>query len=320
MALTFGFFNSVNSDRVYSAEQISEMFDGLISDGVYNNVGDAMQVVASSGLTVNVSTGRARIKSLWAKLDNVYPIIVNAAHATLNRYTAICLRVDIDNREIKIIARDGTNATQPSKPTPTRDEHSHDLILAYIYIPAGTTKITQSNIEDTRADTSVCGIVSSLVQQLNTQQLFAQYTAAYNEQLEKMNEWFVAQRNAFNTWFNDLTENLNVDTYITSKTSSYSSTSYKYDFYIPDDLNYIPGDVLMVYMGGVHLGEGTDYEIAFDTDLNKYKITVNENIMKQSMNKVFTFTVIKSKIGVQNSFTLNGNVSVTGTTLTIDND
>lgn len=320
MALTFGFFNSVNSDRVYSAEQISEMFDGLICDGVYNNVGDAMQVVASSGLTVNVSTGRARIKSLWAKLDNVYPIIVNAAHATLNRYTAICLSVDIDNREIKIIARDGTNATQPSKPTPTRNEHSYDLILAYIYMPAGTTKITQSNIEDTRADTSVCGIVSSLVQQLNTQQLFAQYTTAYNEQLEKMNEWFVAQQNAFNTWFNDLTENLNVDTYITSKTSSYSSTSYKYDFYIPDDLNYIPGDVLIVYMGGVHLGEGTDYEIAFDTDLNKYKITVNENIMKQSMNKVFTFTVIKSKIGVQNSFTLNGNVSVTGTTLTIDND
>ena len=34
MAVTSGFFNSVNHDRLYDAEQLSSIFDGIIIDGV----------------------------------------------------------------------------------------------------------------------------------------------------------------------------------------------------------------------------------------------------------------------------------------------
>jgi hypothetical protein len=298
MALTYGFFNSVNGDRKYNADQMSEMFDGLICDGVYQNVGEAMQVVASTGLTVNVSTGRARINSQWAKVDTAHPITLNGSHVTLNRYTAICLRVDFANRKIELIARDGENATTPTKPEIVRNSYYYELILAYIYVGAGATTLTQANIEDTRANTALCGIVSSLVQQLDTQTLYDQYTAAYNEQLEKMNAWFTAQRNAFDTWFNDLTETLNVDTYITNATENYTTTSASGERYIdiPLTLNYTTDDLLLVFINGVNLAQGVDYEIQLNEVTGGYMAVLPNKV---AAGNVFTFTVVKSQIGVR---------------------
>ena len=297
MALTYGFFNSVNGDRVYSADQMSEMFDGLISDGVFQNVGGAMHVVATSGLTVNVSAGRARINSQWAKVDTAYPITLNSAHVTLNRYTAICLRVDFANREIKLIARDGTNATAPTKPAPVRNEYYYDMILAYIYVGAGVTEIKQSNIEDTRANTDLCGIVSSLVQQLDTSELYDQYNAAYEEQLDIMAAWFEAQKQAFNTWFNDLTETLNVDTYISNATANYTTESTSGERYIniPAELNYTLNDTLLVFINGVNLAVGIDYTIQANEVTGGHMAVVPQTV---AAGNVFTFTVIKSQIGV----------------------
>ena len=36
-----GFFNSVNGDRRYNAEDIGRMFDGIIRDGVFANYKEA---------------------------------------------------------------------------------------------------------------------------------------------------------------------------------------------------------------------------------------------------------------------------------------
>ena len=298
MALTYGFFNSVDGDRVYNADQMSEMFDGLITDGVYQTVGDAMQVVATTGLTVNVSTGRARINSQWAKVDAAYSITLNTAHVTLNRYTAICLRIDIANRQITLIARDGTNATTPTKPEPVRNAYYYELILAYVYVGAGKTSITQANIEDTRANTSLCGIVSSLVQQLDTQTLYKQYTAAYAEQLAKMQEWFTEQQTAFTTWFNDLTETLNVDTYISNATANYITTSTSGERYIdiPASLNYSTNDLLLVFINGVNLAQGVDYTIQANEVTGGYMVVLPSTV---AASNTFTFTVVKSQIGVR---------------------
>jgi hypothetical protein len=298
MALTYGFFNSINSDRVYNADQMSEMFDGLITDGVYQTVGDAMRVVASSGMTVNVSTGRARVNSQWAKVDSAYAITLNSAHVTLNRYTAICLRVDFANREIKLIARDGTNATSPTKPAIVRNSYYYELILAYVYVGAGKTAITQDNIEDTRANTDLCGIVSSLVQQIDTANLYNQYTAAYEAQLATMQEWFTAQQTAFNTWFNDLTETLNVDTYITNATANYKTTSSSGERYIdiPSSLNYTTNDLLLVFINGVNLAQGIDYTIQANEVTGGYMAVLPQTVKEGN---VFTFTVVKSQIGVR---------------------
>ena len=40
MAITSGFYNSVNGDRTYDADQFGSLFDGIIAPGVFPNVGD----------------------------------------------------------------------------------------------------------------------------------------------------------------------------------------------------------------------------------------------------------------------------------------
>ena len=38
MAFTYGFYNALDHDRKYNAEQISRIFDTLLNDGVFSNV------------------------------------------------------------------------------------------------------------------------------------------------------------------------------------------------------------------------------------------------------------------------------------------
>ena len=59
MAFTYGFFNSLNGDRKYTAEQLSSIFDGLITDGVFDSIGDILATVPGSGMQVIVKSGKA---------------------------------------------------------------------------------------------------------------------------------------------------------------------------------------------------------------------------------------------------------------------
>ena len=58
MAWTSGFFNSVNGDRLYNADQMSRIFEGLITDGVYESVANKLAVQPNSGMTIQIATGR----------------------------------------------------------------------------------------------------------------------------------------------------------------------------------------------------------------------------------------------------------------------
>ena len=161
--LTYGFFNSVNGDRIYNAETISNMFKGLISDGIYKSVGDSLVVQPSSGLTLLVGSGRAVVSERWVENDAAITITLNAAHVTLNRYTAIVLRRDLTNRQITLEMIDGTPATSPAKPSIIRTDTLYDICLAYVYVGAGATTIQASNITDMRGNADVCGYVRMLV-------------------------------------------------------------------------------------------------------------------------------------------------------------
>ena len=172
MALTYGFFNSMLKngvqDRVYNADQMSTYFRGLISDGIYQNIEGGLQVKASTGMTVQIMKGRAVLDSRWMENTSVIDITLNPSHVTLNRYTAIVMRVDYNERTISIVAKDGANATTPTRPSMTRTSLIKEYCLAYVYVGRGITTITQSAITDTRPNDSLCGFITGLVKQLNT--------------------------------------------------------------------------------------------------------------------------------------------------------
>lgn len=188
MAVTYGFFNSVlvngMQDRRYNADQMSTYFKGLISDGVYQNVGGGLQVRAGEGMTVQVMAGRGVFDSRWMENDSILDIPLEPSHVTLNRYTAVVVRVDYNERTVSILAKDGETASAPVKPAITRTESVKEYCLAYVYVGRGVTDISQSAVTDTRPDNALCGFVTGLVEQIQTTDLFAQYDAAFDEWFE----------------------------------------------------------------------------------------------------------------------------------------
>lgn len=298
MAITYGFFNAIKQsdgtyDRTYNADQMSTYFEGLASDGVYESVGDAMQVVASSGMQIQVKSGRMLINSKWVKNDAAYPITINAAHVTLNRYTAIVVRLDLSARTISIVAKDGDNATDPTKPTMTNSQTVKEMCLAYIYVGRGVTAISQANIEDTRPDNNVCGWVTGIVQQVDTSKLFLQWQTAYEEFYQQMQTWQQQQEAAFNTWFSALTDQLNVNTYIQRYHKAINMGTKNGVF--PLDMSgytYAATDVLFVNVNGVMLTEEYDYIL----DTSKTPVEIHTNAELDAEN-ILEITVLKSKIG-----------------------
>lgn len=251
MAVTYGFFNSLNGDRTYNADQMSRYFDGLISNGVYESIGGGLQVLASSGMTVNVSTGRAIIDCKWLHNDAALALTITAANASLNRYTAVVARLDVSNRQMLITTKDGTAASSPVKPAMTNTSTIKELCLAYIYVAAGTTSITQAEIEDTRAS-SACGWVTGLIKQVDTSALFIQWQTAYQQQYA-----------AFEEWFADLTEELNIDTFIRRYTKKVtlagSSTIISLDM---TGYEYSNDDIIDVYINGLLGDPESDYTLS----------------------------------------------------------
>lgn len=298
MAITYGFWNALKQsdgtyDRVYNSDQISEMFEGLLSDGVFESVGDALIVKEKSGLTVEIGTGRAWIGDRWMKNDAKLDITLAAAHLTLNRWSAIVIKADYSNRVITIEEKAGTPATSPTKPTMTYNDSIKEKCLAYIYVGKGVTSITQTNITDCRADTSICGWVTGVIKQVDTSQLFLQYQTAYEQQLANMQAWQAEQELAFSTWFSALTDQLQVNTYIQKYHKVVETTNEQGIFPLDmDGYTYSDTDVILVNVNGISLVE--EHEWLLDMSKTPVEIHTSQGIDADNLVEI---TVLKSKIG-----------------------
>lgn len=209
MATSYGFFNSVSGDRLYNADDVNAFLEGLVGDGLYANVDDMFAVTAGTGMTVKVAAGKASLAHHWFKSDAVETLSIGTAHAVLNRYDVVAIRLNVATRSIGLVVLTGTPASQPSVPQIRRDDEFFDLALAYVYVGAGVTAISQSVITDVRLNSAVCGIVTGIIDQLDTSTFMLQLQA-----------WMDAEKTAFESWLSTLTEELNVNTYIAEYTKN----------------------------------------------------------------------------------------------------
>lgn len=183
MSISYGFYNSVNHDRKYNAEQIGSVLDGVITDGVYHSIGDIFSVTPGTGMSVNVASGRAWFNHTWTLNDAMIIVGLSEAHQVYDRIDAIILKVDTGNRTNSIIAKTGTPSSSPSKPTLTSDEHP----LAYVTVKHGVTAITAANIQFV-VGTSECPFVAGVQNGVDIDVLVANWKTQFDElfvQLEK---------------------------------------------------------------------------------------------------------------------------------------
>lgn len=197
MSLSSGFFNSVDHDRLYNAEDMSRLFDGLIRDGVFASIGTCMVVKANTKMTVNVGIGRAWFNHTWTLNDSILPIELEQSHVLWPRIDAVVLEVNSEEnvRENFIKVVKGEPSTNPTKPTLTKSVLVNQYPLAYITVPAAATEIRQADIENT-VGTTECPFVSGILSVISIEELIPQWKDILNR--------FVEENTAnFNTWMND---------------------------------------------------------------------------------------------------------------------
>lgn len=171
MAESSGFFASVSGDRDYTTDFLAAYIASFIGNGVYNGdlavtPGDRMQII--------VPSGQAWINGYYYHNDAGLTLDVATASGTLTRKDAVVLRWDVNARSITAQVITGTASANPTVPMLKRDSETYDLRIAEITIPAGTTSISPDMIRDTRLDKSLCGIVTGVVQQIDTSAIAAQ--------------------------------------------------------------------------------------------------------------------------------------------------
>lgn len=177
------FFNSVNGDRKYDADDITEWLTPFFTTGVFK--GD-LQVVANNNMSVTIRTGYCNIGGKVKHFEEETTLDLETASGTLNRIDNVILRRNDTDRDLYLMIQTGGYAATPSAPEITRSGAVYDLKLAEIYVSAGTIKITQADITDCRMDSEVCGWVSSTVDEIP----FDQIKIQFDDWFAKMKEQF----------------------------------------------------------------------------------------------------------------------------------
>lgn len=198
MSITSGFFNSINGDRKYNAEQMSAIFDGLINDGIYMSIGTAFVVEASTGNEIIVGKGRAWFNSAWVYNDAPLPITLDDSELLLDRYDAVVIEVNhgdaVREGTVKVIK--GTPSREPVYPTLITTGDIHQYPLAYVYRTSNNETVTQADIIN-MVGSEQTPFVTGIVETLELDVLLQQW--------QKELELFISNNtNDFNTWYDGM--------------------------------------------------------------------------------------------------------------------
>ena len=292
-----GFFDSVNKDRLYSADEMNRPYKRVITDGVFATPAgtpstDLQVLSANNNMNIIVRAGEGLFAGKWFENAADIAITVPNNTSTVPRRDSVIVQVDkrIAGRKGSIIYRTGTPNSNPMPPNLSTANNVIEYRIANIYVSPSAVYIGQDAITDLRGS-SECPWITSLVKQVDTSQLYNQWQAAYAK-------YYQDETTAFNNFMTTLTEQLSVSTNIVMLESHYTSTAEVTE--IPINITGFDQtkDVLMVFVNRLRATPGIDYTLA---TADNTKITLTKSIVaNQSVN----FLVLKSVVGADDATAL----------------
>ena len=281
-AVNCGFFDSVSGDRLYSANEMNRPYKRLVSNGVFATQSgtpstDLQVMSANNGMNIICKAGEGIFADKWFENPADITISVPSNTELVPRKDSVIVQVDktTAGRVGNIVYRTGTANSNPQVPAINTDPNIIEYRISNIYVAPSATSIGNDVITDLRGS-SECLWITSLVKQVDTSTLFNQWQSAYsnfydtstsefNNYVEDVEEDYVSytstKRREFETFLQQLTEELSVSTNVISLTSSFVSenTASNIPINIP---SFDPTtDVLMVFINGLRAVEGLNYTI-----------------------------------------------------------
>ena len=222
MSVTCGFYNNYNDGRKYNASQMSRLFDGMITDGVFASIGDCLVVNATSGNIVTVGTGKCWFNHTWTENDAPLLVTCPDTHPVLNRIDAVVVEVNsnenIRDNFIKVVS--GVESSKPVKPTLANADGVYQHALCYIYRAADTTEITQADITNA-VGTDETPFITAMLQTISLDKLLGQWESELDQFVDQekldidefltqeetdVNKFMTDKETDFNTWYANMVQ------------------------------------------------------------------------------------------------------------------
>lgn len=168
-------------DRNYLAKNFMDYFSLFVGNGVFASPTNQLIVRAGAGRTITVMPGWAYINGAWYHNDAelTLPIATNAS--ATNRIDSIRLRYSEADRKIVAMVLSGETGV-------IRGDSIYDLELARITVLPAAVTIRAADITDMRSNEEVCGFVTGLLEVVTTKDLFAQFTAIFNDWFDEVKD------------------------------------------------------------------------------------------------------------------------------------
>lgn len=288
-----GFFDAVDNDRLYTADEMNRPYKRVITNGVFATPSgtpstDLQVLSAGSGMNIIVKKGEGLFGDKWFENPSDLTITVPNNSNITPRRDSVIVQVDkrINGRTGNIIYREGTPSSNPQVPDINTVDNIIEYRLANIYVAPNANYIGNDGIVDLRGS-SECPWITSLIKQVDTSQLYNQWQAAYQK-------FYTDETEAFEEFMRQLTEELTVNTNI-EKIESHYVTTTNGQTEIPINIVSFDKnkDTLMVRINKLFASEETDYTISLDSS----KITLTKDLMKDQN---IDFLVLKSVVGADN--------------------
>ena len=177
MAETFGFF----PDVPYGPEDFTEYFTDFYTNGIHAEDTSYFQVVENSGMTLTVKRGTAYVDGHFFKPPTDLTVRLAESDVEYPRIDLVVIRCDYISENVRLEVIAGEPNAVPTIPEMERNAGVYDLGLAAITVNPNVSEITQVDIKDLRFDTAYCGVVVGKINTISTNELFAQYEAAWDE-------------------------------------------------------------------------------------------------------------------------------------------
>ena len=325
-AITSGFYDAVDGDRTYSADDMNKPYKRLISNGVfatpYGDPSTDFKVAPYTGLYITVAPGQGIFGDKWVENDATLTITVPANNTILPRMDSVIIQVDLrqSGRVANIVYRTGTPSSNPQPPDIYPPTGVVEYRVANVLVNASASAISAANITDCRGSEE-CPWITALIKQVDTSDLYRQWQAAYAEYFEssteEINAYFASREQAFDDFLDQLTQELTVSSNVAVLRSEYVTASELAQ--IPINLpSYDEStDVLEVFINGFHASPGMDYRLGDGTYITLTAAAPS--------GQTISFVVFKSLIGSDAASvtsalqTLNDNLSAaTGDTGWVD--
>ena len=267
-----GFFDSINNDRTYSADDMNRPYKRLISNGVFatpqGTPSTDLQVMsAANAMDITINPGAGIFGNKWFENPAAITVTVPANTNIIPRIDSVIVQVDLrsSGRAGNIIYRTGTPSSTPTAPAINQVQNVNEYRVANIYVAPSANAINNDAITDMRGSSS-CPWVQALINQPDTSTLFLQWQTAYNnfytQSTQDYQTYVAQQRQAWEDFLADLTDDLTVSTNVIMLTSTYT-TSGSSTTTIPINIaSYNKDtDVLFVYINGLLAQPSVKYTV-----------------------------------------------------------